>query len=180
MTIPISEEEAQQALEFIRILALKQWVTDHYSIGLAEYHDVGMAALSGCLERYDPQLNPSFARYAKIRIRGAMQDARKPYHTWRYGAWRGRTYPAPWVDVLRPHEPQPTDTLFTAWLHQQARTLPPIQRAILTALLAGETRAEIARARGVTEGAVLRCYRNLLASLRQRLQQRDDPAAAPH
>jgi DNA-directed RNA polymerase specialized sigma subunit len=185
MPASIPQEDAQQVLRYVRALALRQWRQDHYSADLAEYEDAGMAALSSCLKWYDPQCDSSFSHYAGYRIRGAMQDARQGYQAWRQGdvsargRRRGRTQPAPWADALWPSDPQPADTLFVTWLHRQAATLPPIQRTILTSLLGGETRAEIARARGVTEGAVLLQYRKLLTNLRARLQHPDNPAAVP-
>ena len=166
-TISIDDTQAAKALRSVQVLARQQWAYDRQAYALEEYEDAGMAAIAGCVARYDPQHGVQFDTYTSQRIRGAMHDTAITYERWHQGrSWR-KTKPR--VELLRPPGgPQP-DPVLRVRLLREVSTLSPCDGALLVRLLAGEELSEIAETEGRAYITIYMRYRHLLRTLRQRL-----------
>jgi hypothetical protein len=137
---------------------------------VAEYLDAGLAAIAGCLARFDPRRNVQFHTYAAYRINGAVRDADAHYQAWRHGVNGGPWKQAPPnADILRPLSgPQPDPVLRTRLL-REVPTLSRCEGDLLQRLLAGEELTDIAEAAGVRYITIYMRYRHLLRTLKHRL-----------
>jgi hypothetical protein len=175
----IDETQVTMALRQVKVRAVQQWMKDGKRCDLTEYEEAGLAALAGCLARFDPSRNVQFHTYAAHRTHGAVQDADSRYQAWRHGVNMGRWKQAPPnADVLRPMAgPQPDPVLRTRLL-REVPTLSRCEGDLLVRLLAGEELVDIAEAEGLMYITAYMRYRHLLKILRQRLQQ-GPPRSAP-
>jgi hypothetical protein len=171
--MPVTTASTIPALDLAKALrhclaqSRQQWRHDGQACDLAEYEDAGMAALTGCLQRYDPSSGAAFSTYAYARMRGAIHDAPETYAAWHTGKyWRGRK---PHADLLRPTSHDTGDVLLQRWFVRQMPTIPRLQRALLGQLLQGESLLDIAEADGVGYNTIYARYRGLLATLKARL-----------
>jgi hypothetical protein len=165
----INDITARKALHNAQIQARRQWLKDGARCDLAEYEDAGMAALTGCLARYDPHRGPPFTAYAQARLIGAIQDASQGYRIWQQCPRPGRSRPALPAHILRPHMHPEPDPLLRQWFLQQIPMLSACDGQMLRGILAGETLSEIAEAAGLPYNAIYQRYRHLLSTLRKSL-----------
>ena len=75
----LDDTEARKALRQVQIRAVQQWQRESYRCDLSEYEDAGIAALTGCLARFDPSRGITFTTYAAYRINGAVHNAAEAY-----------------------------------------------------------------------------------------------------
>ena len=167
----LTDTEARHALRTVQFHARWQWHRDGQRCDLAEYEDAGMAAITGCLARFDPQRGVQFSTYAARRITGAIRDARHSYQAWRTGTGTWKRLP-PHADALRPHQDDPTDPALRVWFLKPVPTLSRCDGVLVQQLLAGEALQEIAAAEGVAYITVYKRYRHLLRTLQRPLAGR--------
>jgi hypothetical protein len=146
----IEDTQAVKALRHAQIRAHRQWQRDGQRCDLSEYLDAAMAAIAGCLARYDPTRGIQFKSYAEYRINGGLRDAAKTYTTWRRGGSRGtRTKAAPNAEVLRPLQGRQGDPIAVRWLMRQISTLSRCDGQLLQQLLVGDELTDIAEREAV-------------------------------
>ena len=177
MATMIDETQATRALRELQIQARQQWVKDGQRCDLSEYIDAGMAAIAGCLARFDPHRGVPFDIYAAYRIRGEVRRAATHYRTWQHGRPSRWQAAPPRAEVVRPLRTSAEgDAVLRCRLRRLATTLPRKQAALLRDLLAGGDLGEIARTEGMVYDTLQKTYRCLLTTLKQRLT---DTAASP-
>jgi hypothetical protein len=173
MPTTIDETQARKALRHLQIRARWQWQRDGQRWDLAEYEDAGMAAITGCLARFDPRYGTQFQHYAAYRINGAVRDAPATYRAWRHGVKVGPWKQAPPnAKVLRPRQGAQPDPVLRSWLLRQVPALARCDGVLLRQVLAGTELQEIAEAEGVAYITVYKRYRHLLRTLKRQLAGR--------
>jgi hypothetical protein len=118
-TIP--DTDAAKIVRSVWVHARQQWHLNSQWCDLAEYEDAAMAALAGCLARYDPTRGVTFHVYARYHVKGAVQDAQQ----------------------LHPAQDAAHDPLLRTWFLRQVATRPPKHATLLQQLLQGTDLPEI-------------------------------------
>ena len=132
----LDDTEARKALRQVQIRAVQQWQRESYRCDLSEYEDAGIAALTGCLARFDPSRGITFTTYAAYRINGVVHDAAEAYQSWRHGVNIGAWKQAPPnADVLRPLTGAQPDPVLRARLLRELPTLSRCDAQLLMRLL---------------------------------------------
>lgn len=144
-------------------------------VDLEDLIAIGNLQLASAAERYDPDLNPSFASYASKGIRGRM-----------WSAHRGRNYPRlteglpeDFADARIDPTPDPEQALIAKETGQDLETdiyfaerrLPVLERRVMRRHLAGQSMRDIGakedRSAAWAHGVIHRAKRKLRDNLRE-------------